>query len=92
MTVTYDIYQELVGLYVNIMVANRFRHELNESELMNIREKNAQYAERLDALGVPWTLQNRVAYAATVPANWQRYNRDVMNEIIHRYNNKKRSI
>ena len=52
-----------------------------------MREKNVQSAERLDELKVSWTIQNQVAYAGTKSENWERYNRDVINEIIEKYNN-----
>ena len=86
MKVTYDIYKELLGLYVNQMVSNRFRHELNEDERVNIIEKNAQFAERLDELKVPWRMQNAIAYAGTRRENWSKYNHDVVSEVIERCN------
>ena len=82
MKLTSDVYKELAGLYVNIMVANKYK--LSEYELMNIREKNAQFAARLDALGVPWKIQNAIAAAGERRQNWGRYNRDVIREVIAR--------
>lgn len=48
-----------------------------------IREKNKQYAVSLDELGIPWKLQNKIAFEATKPKNWGRYNRDVIKEAIN---------
>ena len=83
-TITKEIYDELAGLYVNQVVANKF--ELNEQELENIRENNAYFAERLDELEVPWTIQNQVASAASKPENWLRYLKDVVYEVIEKHN------
>ncbi len=38
-------------------------------------------ARQLDQLGVPWKIQNKVAYAATLPENRDRYFSDVLKEI-----------
>jgi hypothetical protein len=49
------------------------------------REAAGQFellARQLDRLGVPWKTQNKVAYAATLPANRDRYFSDVLKEII----------
>ena len=49
------------------------------------REAAGQFellARQLDRLGVPWKIQNKVAYAATLPANRDRYFSDVLKEII----------
>jgi hypothetical protein len=49
------------------------------------REAAGQFellARQLDRLGVPWQIQNKVAYAATLPANRDRYFSDVLKEII----------
>lgn len=48
-----------------------------------IREKNKQYAVSLDELKVPWRIQNKIAFEATKPKNWDRYNRDVIKEAIN---------
>lgn len=84
MTMTNEIYLELAGLYANQFVANKY--ELNEQELEDVREKNAYYAERLDELGVPWVIQNAVAYAGSQRENWSRYLKDVIYEIVDKYN------
>jgi len=39
-------------------------------------------ARQLDRLGVPWQIQNKVAYAATLPANRDRYFSDILKEIV----------
>lgn len=85
-TITKEVYSELVGLYVNVMVFNRFTSELNEEELTNIQEKNKQFADRLDELKVPWKIQNQVAYEAMKRENWSRYNKDVIYEVIDKHN------
>jgi len=49
------------------------------------REAAGQFellARQLDRLGVPWKIQNKVAYAATLPANRDRYFSDILKEII----------
>lgn len=84
-TITKEVYDELAGLYVNQVVANRY--ELNEQERASVREQNAYFAERLDELEVPWTLQNAIAYAGTKRENWSRYLKDVIDEVIERYSN-----
>lgn len=85
MEITIEVYKALEGLYVNQIVSNKY--ELEAHERKNVREKNAQSAERLDELKVSWTIQNQVAYAGTKSENWERYNRDVINEVIEKYNN-----
>ena len=82
MKLTSDVYKELAGLYVNQLVSNKY--DLNDHERENIREKNAQFAARLDALGVPWKIQNAIAAAGERRENWGRYNRDVIREVIAR--------
>lgn len=83
-TITKEIYDELAGLYVNQVVANRY--ELNEEELENVRENNAYSAERLDELEVPWRLQNAIAEAGAKRENWSRYLKDVIYEVIEKNN------
>ena len=39
-------------------------------------------ARQLDRLGVSWQIQNNVAYAATLPANRDRYFSDILKEIV----------
>jgi len=39
-------------------------------------------ARQLDRLGVSWKIQNKVAYAATLPENRDRYFSDVLKEIV----------
>ncbi len=49
------------------------------------REAAGQFellARQLDQLGVPWQIQNKVAYAATLPANRDRYFSDILKEIV----------
>ena len=49
------------------------------------REAAGQFellARQLDRLGVPWQIQNKVAYAATLPANRDRYFSDILQEIV----------
>ena len=84
MKITTEAYKELQGLYVNQIVANKY--DLNEQELQDIRENNAYFAERLDELKVPWKIQNAVANAGTNRENWGRYNKDVINEVLEKYN------
>ena len=49
------------------------------------REAAGQFellARQLDRLGVPWQIQNKVAYAATLPENRDRYFSDILKEIV----------
>ncbi len=49
------------------------------------REAAGQFellAQQLDRLGISWKIQNKVAYAATLPANRDRYFSDILKEII----------
>lgn len=76
------IERKLEGLYVNQVVSSKYNN-LTIQERKIIREKNKQYAISLDELGVPWKLQNKIAFEATKPKNWARYNRDVIKEAIN---------
>lgn len=73
----------LHGLYVNNLVIHKY--ELTEKSLNDCILKNRGYAERLDQLGVPWVIQNQIAYAAEDPDNWNNYNDIVINRIINKY-------
>ena len=75
----------LNGLYTNNLVRHKYKHALTGSELKDIREKNKDYAQQLDSLNIPWSIQNAVAYASEQSNNWIRYNKDVINEIINNY-------
>ena len=79
------LFRSITFEHDNQIVSNKYK--LEEQERKNVREKNVQSAERLDELKVSWTIQNQVAYAGTKSENWERYNRDVINEIIEKYNN-----
>jgi hypothetical protein len=49
------------------------------------REAAGQFellARQLDRLGVSWKIQNKVAYAATLPENRDRYFSDILKEIV----------
>lgn len=49
------------------------------------REAAGQFkilARQLDRLGISWQIQNKVAYAATLPANRDRYFSDILEEIV----------
>lgn len=83
-TITKEMYDELAGLYINQVVANKF--ELDEQELESVRENNVYSAERLDELGVPWKIQNAVAFAGTKRENWSRYLKDVVYDTIEKHN------
>jgi len=76
------IEKELEGLYVNQVVNSKYKNLTKEEKKM-IREKNKQYAVSLDELKVPWRIQNKIAFEATKPKNWDRYNRDVIKEAIN---------
>ena len=75
----------LNGLYTNNLVRHKYKHTLTKSELKDIREKNKDYAQQLDLLNIPWSIQNAVAYASEQSNNWIRYNKDVISEIISNY-------
>ena len=75
----------LNGLYTNNLVRHKYAHTLTEAERKDIRAKNEDFAQQLDALVIPWSIQNAVAYASEQSKNWARYNRDVINEIISNY-------
>lgn len=83
-----EMYNALNGLYTNNLVRHKYKHALTDADLKDIREKNKQSAQDLDILGVPWYIQNAVAYASEQQKNWYRYNQDVINEIIERYSMK----
>ena len=72
----------LNGLYTNNLVRHKYKHTLTSAERKDIREKNKDYAQQLDLLNIPWSIQNAVAYASEQSKNWTRYNRDVISEII----------
>ena len=72
--------RELEGLYVNQIVKNKY--QLTDKELENVTKKNKDYAVSLDRLGVPWKIQNKVAFEGTKPENWERYNKEVLREAI----------
>lgn len=80
MKITKEIKEELTGLYVTILVKNKY----NEKEGVNERFK--MHAKRLDDLKVPFILQNMTALAGDTPKNWSRYNSEVINEVIEKYN------
>jgi len=84
MEMTKGIFKQLVGLYVNQVVLNKY--ELSDEEQKNVREKNKQFANVLDKLKVSWELQNQVAHAGRQSENWNRYTRDVVREVIKKYN------
>lgn len=76
------IEKKLEGLYVNQVVNNKYKY-LTYDEKKMIRENNKQYAVSLDKLEVPWRVQNKVAFEATKPENWNRYNKEVIKEAIN---------
>jgi len=76
-------YQELEGLYFWCKIAPKVRAEQGELGEKEITEQFKLYATELDKLGVSWKLQNQVAYAATIPANKDRYFRNVLKEILN---------
>lgn len=78
--ITKQIMRELEGLYVNQIVKNKY--QLNDRELEDVTKKNKDYAVSLDRLGVPWKIQNKVAFEGTKPENWERYNKEVVREAI----------
>lgn len=84
-TITKQIMRELEGLYVNQIVKNKY--QLTDKELVNVIDKNKDYAVSLDKLGVPWKIQNKVAFEGTKPENWERYNKEVLREAIKKYLN-----
>ena len=79
-TITKEIMMKLEGLYVNQIVSNKY--QLTDHERRNVTEKNKDYAVSLDRLGVPWKIQNKVAFEGTKPENWERYNKEVVREAI----------
>lgn len=80
-----EIYNTLNGLYTNNLVRHKYKQTLTDDEIKDIQEKNKDYAQDLDILGVPWSIQNAVAYASEQQKNWYRYNKDVIREIISNY-------
>ena len=78
-------YNALNGLYTNNLVRHKYKHTLTETERKDIQEKNKDYAQQLDLLNIPWSIQNAVAYASEQKNNWIRYNKDVINEVISNY-------
>ena len=80
-----EIYSALNGLYTNNLVRHKYKHTLTEAERKDIQEKNKDYAQQLDILGIPWAIQNAVAYAGEQSNNWIRYNKDVISDIISNY-------
>lgn len=81
----FETYNALNGLYTNNLVRHKYKHALTEAERKDIQEKNKDYAQQLDILGIPWPIQNAVAYASEQSNNWIRYNKDVISEIINNY-------
>jgi hypothetical protein len=75
------IERKLEGLYVNQVVNNKYKNLSNDEKRM-IREKNKQYAVSLDELEVPWKIQNKIAFEATKPENWEIYNKDVIRKAL----------
>jgi hypothetical protein len=75
------IERKLEGLYVNQVVHNKYKNLTNEEKGM-IREKKKQYAVLLDELEVSWRVQNKVAFEATKPENWEISNKDVIRKVL----------
>ena len=88
MKINNEIKQSLTALYVTILVKNK------HNEPADARQRFKRHAEDLDKQGVPFALQNLTAAAGDNPSNWERYNSEVINEVIEKYNNiiEKRTI
>ena len=82
---TNERYNALNGLYTNNLVRHKYKQILTDNERKDIQEKNKDYAQQLDILGIPWSIQNAVAYASEQKNNWIRYNKDVISDIISNY-------
>lgn len=79
MTITLEIKRSLSALYTTVLVKNKYGQDETTGERFKM------HAEDLDGQGVPWRLQNMVAYAGENPRNWDRYNSSVIDEAIERF-------
>ena len=72
----------LYGFYINNVVRHRHKNKLTEYDRKNIREKNKDYAITLDKLKISWKVQNKIAYEASKPRNWNNYHKDTLKNIL----------
>lgn len=72
----------LNALYSSIVT--RMKYPNDEFLQADITEKLKDYARELDALHVPFAVQNAVAGAGEISSNWDRYNNDVLQEVYQR--------
>jgi len=79
---TREQYNLLEGLYSGIVTLQKYP---NDEHLWNdMRAKFGQYANELDALKVPFSVQNAVAEAGYQRENWGKNNRNVIMEVCGR--------
>lgn len=69
----------LNALYAAMVVISK--HPNDAAAKVDMTSKFKSFADELDSLGVPFSIQNRVAMAGELKMNWDRYNRTVLNEI-----------
>lgn len=72
----------LNALYSSIVT--RMKYPNDEVLQADITEKLKGFAQELDALHVPFAVQNAVAGAGEIRSNWDRYNNEVLQEVFQK--------
>ena len=71
-----------MALYTTILVKKKYGESYEDAT-----KRYEMHAKNLDGLGVPFMIQNMTAAAAENPSNWERYNDNVIDEVIEKYKN-----